>query len=112
MDLQKIVTSNLEKYRKEKDFSQKDVAKKIGISPSHYSRLELWRVEPALSTLVKVSEALDIQLWQLFVPLDITELPLSEKFKKIKDLPREDQVVIHRIINMALEREDMKKELY
>ena len=112
MELQKIVTSNLEKYRKLKGYTQRDVAKKMDISPSHYSRLELWRVEPALSTLVKAAKALEIQLFQLFVPLDVKELPMSEKYKKIKDLPREDQVVIHRIINMALEREDMKRELF
>ena len=112
MDIIKTIKANLKKYREGQKISQRQLAFKMDISPSHYSRMELGRVEPTISSLNKAAIALDVELYKFFLPIDSKELPMSEKFKKIKGLPREDQAVINRIINMALEREDMKRELF
>ncbi len=50
----------LRERRKEKGFSQNDLAIKCGIEPASISRIESGRINITIITLKKISEALDI----------------------------------------------------
>ncbi|WP_396154764.1 helix-turn-helix domain-containing protein [Flavobacterium macrobrachii] len=64
--LQINVGKQIQKIRESKGLSQQDLAAKCNFEKSNMSRLETVRVNPTLSTLVKVAKALDVSLIELF----------------------------------------------
>lgn len=67
----KIIGQNICKIRKERNLSQKALAKKIGIKdPSYISRLEKGQQNATIKTLEKISDALSVELDDL-LPLSI-----------------------------------------
>lgn len=64
--LQIQVGKRIQKLREIKGISQQDLAAKCNFEKSNMSRLEAGRVNPSLSTLVKVANALEITLAELF----------------------------------------------
>ena len=64
VDLQVALAILLRKKRKEKHLSQSQVAEKLGITQQAYAKLENpIKTNPSLSTLKKLSKALDIPHW-------------------------------------------------
>jgi transcriptional regulator with XRE-family HTH domain len=64
--LQIKVGRRIQQIRIEKKLSQQDLAAKCNFEKSNMSRLESGGVNPTLSTLEKVANALDITLAELF----------------------------------------------
>lgn len=64
--LQIKVGKNIQKLRELMGISQQDLAAKCNFEKSNMSRLEAGRVNPTLSTLEKVANALEISLAELF----------------------------------------------
>ena len=64
--LQINVGKNIQRLRELKGISQQDLAAKCNFEKSNMSRLEAGRVNPTLSTLEKVANALEINLVELF----------------------------------------------
>ena len=64
--LQINVGKQIQKLRESKGISQQELAAKCNFEKSNMSRLEAGRVNPTLSTLEKVSNALDVTLAELF----------------------------------------------
>ena len=64
--LQINVGKHIQKLRELKGISQQDLAAKCNFEKSNMSRLESGRVNPTLSTLGKVADALDVTLAELF----------------------------------------------
>lgn len=64
--LQINVGKQIQKIRELKGISQQDLAAKCNFEKSNMSRLEAGRVNPTLSTLGKVANALDVTLAELF----------------------------------------------
>lgn len=61
-----LVGKQIRKLRESKDLSQQDLAAKCNFEKSNMSRLEAGGVNSTLSTLKKVSDALDIHISELF----------------------------------------------
>ena len=66
ISLQIIIGKQIQKFRELKGISQQDLAAKCNFEKSNMSRLESGRVNPTLSTLEKVANALDVTLAELF----------------------------------------------
>lgn len=54
-----------------KNITVKDVAGKLGVTPQSVSRM-LKSKTHSLSTLKKIAQALDVELWELFIPRTTT----------------------------------------
>ena len=65
--LQINIGKQIQKLRELKGISQQDLAAKCNFEKSNMSRLEAGKVNPTLSTLEKVANALDITLAELFI---------------------------------------------
>ena len=65
--LQINIVKQIQKLRELKGISQQDLAAKCNFEKSNMSRLEAGKVNPTLSTLEKVANALDITLAELFI---------------------------------------------
>lgn len=64
--LQINVGKQIQKLRELKGISQQDLAAKCNFEKSNMSRLETGRVNPTLSTLEKVANALEVTLAEIF----------------------------------------------
>ena len=63
--LQINVGKQIQKLRESKEISQQDLAAKCNFEKSNMSRLEAGRVNPTLSTLEKVANALEVTLAEI-----------------------------------------------
>lgn len=60
-----LILDSIIKSRKEKGLTQKDMAEKLNISQSMYSRLETGSEEITLSRLQEILSILDVDIYQL-----------------------------------------------
>ncbi|MBR5033664.1 MAG: helix-turn-helix transcriptional regulator [Treponema sp.] len=84
-DLKSIFSENIKKYRSGK-FTQETLAEKIGVSAQNINDIEGKRRFPRTDTLVKIANALDVEVYQLFIPQDKTPVvieatPENEKLR-------------------------------
>jgi transcriptional regulator with XRE-family HTH domain len=109
----KLLTANIQRLRELKGLSQKEVAAAMGIPQGQYSRMENGKVEPSISTLEKLTIALDISMEAFFKnngDSDIN-LPLLEKFRLLDTLPKDERKAIETIIDIAISRKHLKDNL-
>ena len=76
-ELHETLSQNIKKYRKGK-FTQEQLAEKIGVSAQNINDIEGKRRWPREATLVKIAEALNIEVYQLFVPQDSPAIEIEE----------------------------------
>ena len=55
----------ISEYRKMNGISQKSLAEKLGVSAGNLCEWEKGRIEPSISTLIKISELLEISVDEL-----------------------------------------------
>ena len=55
----------LRALRKERGWTQTDLAKRAKVSPGYIARLETLRHDPKLSTLIKLADALGVKVGRL-----------------------------------------------
>jgi transcriptional regulator with XRE-family HTH domain len=102
--------------RTNKNLSQKELALSIGIDQAQYSRMESGKVEPTLSSLEKIAEALGIKIAELFgeeQPTDINSYDKSEveKLRLLNQLEEIEKKSIFTIIDMAITKKRLKDTL-
>ena len=61
------ISENINKYRKAKNLTIKDLANLAGVTPSLLSQIEKGSANPSLNTLKQISKALDVQLFNFFI---------------------------------------------
>lgn len=73
-----IIGDRLRELRESKKLSQGDIEKRTGLFRCYVSRVENGHTVPSVETLEKMSRALEVPLYQLF--LDAQELPAVPVF--------------------------------
>ena len=76
-ELKSVFSENIKKYRNGR-FTQESLAEKIGVSSQNINDIEGKRRFPRTDTLVKIAEALNIDVYQLFIPQDKTPIKIEE----------------------------------
>ena len=84
-DLKSVFSDNIKKYRSGK-FTQESLAETIGVSAQNINDIEGKRRFPRTDTLVKIANALDVEVYQLFIPqgktpIIIDDTPENEKIR-------------------------------
>lgn len=82
-ELKSVFSDNIKKYRNGK-FTQESLAEKIGVSSQNINDIEGKRRFPRTDTLVKIAEALNIEVYQLFIPQDKTPIQIEETPENVK----------------------------
>lgn len=68
MKLHEVLSRNIRFMRFERGISQKDLAKRAGLSQSTVAQLESGLKSPSLSTMEKIAKELQLETYQLLVP--------------------------------------------
>ena len=84
-ELKSVFSENIKKYRNGR-FTQESLAEKIGVSSQNINDIEGKRRFPRTDTLVKIADALNVEVYQLFIPQDKTPViientPENEKIR-------------------------------
>jgi len=66
MDEKKIIGLRIKEIRKSKGLSQETLAEKAETSPNYLSRMERGTENPTLDMLIKLSNALEVEMWEIF----------------------------------------------
>lgn len=92
--------------RKEKDFSQAEVAKTIGVDKSQVSLWENDKIQPSIDSVIALSKLFAVSVDYLVfdnVPREgfeaINDFELYESFRKTETLPTEDREAVKRIVD-------------
>ena len=110
------IADKIKKHRTAKGLSQKEIALEVGIDQAQYSRIENGKVEPTLSSLEKIANALNVSLTELFddnIVLDINSYDKSaiDKLRLVEELEEEEKKSIFNIIDIAISRKRLKDNL-
>ena len=81
--LHETLSQNIKKYRKGL-FTQEQLAEKIGVSSQNINDIEGKRRWPRESTLIKIAEALKIEVYQLFIPNDLSNIKIDDSDENAK----------------------------
>ena len=74
--LHETLSQNIKKYRKGK-YTQEQLAEKIGVSAQNINDIEGKRRWPRESTLIKIADALEVEVYQLFIPNDLSNIQIE-----------------------------------
>ncbi len=66
MNTKKLVGIRLKELRKKKKLSQEELSEKADISSKYLSRIERGTENPTLDMLIKLSHALEVEMWEMF----------------------------------------------
>ena len=78
LDIKSRLSNNLKNIRKEKGFSQFELAEKANISEQTINSIESKRLWPSDKTLSKITTALEIDIFKLFFPEKDCGFPAKE----------------------------------
>ena len=99
----------IKKLRKERGWSQAELAQKLGVHISHVSKLEKGRYSPSLDVLKKLVEAFSVPPdFFLYGSIDeygnmeLENKTFFEKMKMVEDLDESDRVIIIGVIDAFL----------
>jgi len=95
-EITKIVGDRIRVLRTEKGFSQEELAHRAGVSTSHIGKLERGQKNPSLSSIEKITKALEITLEDLFKYIqpstgESNNITLSLLINKLATLSLNDQ---------------------
>ena len=99
----------IKRLRKEKDWSQEKLGKKIGADAHRICNYEKGKVTPSAEALVKIAGSLGVTVDYLLTDdtdqiakAKLTDKELLEQFKQVEKLSEEDKVTIKNVINSIL----------
>lgn len=103
------LAENLKRLRKEKRWSQTQLAEHIGSHLSHINRIETGKYNPSLDVVQKLAKALDVTIDYLVSntaedlrEVHIEDKSLLERVKLIDSLEEEDKMALMRVIDSML----------
>ena len=86
-NIRDVLKENIKFYRNEAGLTQAQLAEKCGVGTNHIGKMEIASKDPSLSMLEKLSYALDIDVFELFIDRDKIEKSkidhIDENIKKI-----------------------------
>lgn len=84
-DVKRLLGRRIQMLRKNRNLTQEALAEIIGIEPQNVSMIEIGKNYPSPDTLAKIAQALDLEIYELFM------------FKKHKTLKEIREYVIDKV---------------
>jgi len=108
-EFHKVFCNNVERIRKEKGLSQKELADRMGIGQTRLSRIENGKVEPGLLTLDSLARGLDISPVELIIDPTGKDKGLIETLGQVRSVSEADQKLILLLLENFLEKNRLEK---
>jgi transcriptional regulator with XRE-family HTH domain len=99
----------LQKLRKSKNMTQAELAEKTNIASNYISRIERNEIEPKISTLLKLKEALKVSGNALLGEMDTSlDGQIRKRFENIQFLTTDEQEYIMHTIDLVVSKHILK----
>jgi len=108
---QRLLARNLKAIRKEKGFSQGQVSERSGVITSTYSRIETCNVNPNLSTLEKLAEAMEVSMSEFFKEDETGDKSIAQKLEMINGMSEYNQNVVGILLDSIIEKDKLERSL-
>ncbi len=112
------IGEKIQKLRKNRKFSQNELAVLLGVHVTHISRLETGKYSPSLELIKKLAETFEITSdYLVFDDIDsistinFENKTLLERMKLLETLAEEDQRIIIGVIDAFLKKQQMRNVL-
>lgn len=105
-ELKGVLSTNIKRYRKGK-FTQEALAERLGVSAQNINDIEGKRRFPRTDTLVRIADALEVEVYQLFVPSGTEPVLIeeSDENERIRSAIRKEVVEdVRRALDRTLDR--------
>lgn len=66
METKKLIGLRIKELRKSRHLSQEHLAEKADINSKYLSRIECAKENPTLDMLIKLANALEVEMWEMF----------------------------------------------
>ena len=66
MKIKVLIGSRIKELRKTRGLSQERLSERAEITPNYLSRVERGTENPTLDTLIKLTDALGVEMWEVF----------------------------------------------
>ncbi|MCL2444383.1 MAG: helix-turn-helix domain-containing protein [Treponema sp.] len=90
--LREILANNLKEKRQKCGFSQAKLAEKVNVSTHHIAMIEITRNFPTSDLIERIAEALNINIYELFV--EESNSPFKEFCQLRKDIKKDMQQIL------------------
>jgi len=101
-ELRAVLAENIKKYRNRRGWSQLFLAEIIGISANYLSAVETGKGWVTPLTLVKLAKALDIEVFELFMPvIPVGSTQMDREFEKTRRFAKDLTLVLEASIAEA-----------
>lgn len=92
MDEKRLIGLRIKGLRRSKKLSQEKLAERAETSPNYVSRMERGTENPTLDMLIKISKALEVDMWELFdFKHEVSTNQLKEMLKRIANEIDDDE---------------------
>lgn len=105
---------NIKRLRKEKGWSQSDLAKQISAHLTHINRIETGKYAPSLETVAKLAKAFEVPIDYLVNntggntdDIKIEDQAFGEKIKLLNSLDEDEKYVVTKVIDAMLTKKKM-----
>ncbi len=109
-DLPKIVGERIRNFRKEKGFSQEELANIANLHATYIGQLERGEKNATLESIEKVANALEVSLEDLFRSIrpnpNLQEYTLSQIITRLQSRSIEDQKTILKLLDLLFDWKD------
>jgi len=103
LGLRSILSQNIKRLRKRKGFSQEILAEKMGISTNYLSDIEREKNWPSPLSLVKLANALEVEVFELFKPQEAVSSDISNAVNRcLEDLSSSLKISFEKSLNDSI----------
>lgn len=104
MDIKKLIGARIKELRAKKGFTQEKLAEMMGINSKYMSGIERGNENPTLNTFIKLSDALEIEIGDIFSFLESQDLKKSKQLIRdyIKSASPKEITVLSKIVKSVL----------
>ncbi len=98
MNTKELLGLKVKEFRKLRKITQEKLSEIVGVDNGYISKLEVGQNFPSITTLEKIANALNVELYELFQYTSIKENDFKEEILKIYDkLSKEKQLTLYRV---------------
>jgi len=106
---QELLLANIKRIRKEKKLTQQEVADGADMLVPTYSRLERGGSNPSLASIVRIANALDVSIIELFQSSDIKDRTIAQKLEMIEEMSEVNKSVVTILLDSLVEKDRLEK---
>jgi len=105
VNLRNLFSRNIKKYRQMKGWSQEKLAERMDISTNYLSEIETGKGWVSPFSLVKLANALEIEIFQLFTPHETVPVDTKKKISKyLNDFSTSMRVSFEKSLNDSMRK--------